>query len=67
VISLREKSKSLPLVKDGLVRGTARPTFSYLEVDRDEVRGRLVAVPRRSEIPLPVDEGLVVEFYQKYL
>jgi small subunit ribosomal protein S4 len=67
VISLKEKSKSLPLVKDGLVRGTARPTLSYLEVDRDEVRGRLVAVPRRSEIPLPVDEGLVVEFYQKYL
>lgn len=67
VISLKEKSKSLPLVKGGLVRGTARPTLSYLEVDRDAVRGRLVAVPRRGEIPLPIDEGLVVEFYQKYL
>ena len=67
VISLKEKSKSLALVKDGLVRSTARPAPSYLEVDRDEVRGRLAAVPRRSEIPLPVDEGLVVEFYQKYL
>jgi small subunit ribosomal protein S4 len=67
VISLKETSKSLPLVKDGLVRGTARPTLLYLEVDRDAVRGRLVAVPRRSEIPLPVDDGLVVEFYQKYL
>jgi ribosomal protein S4 len=54
-------------VKEGLVRGTARPTLSYLEVDSGEVRGRLVAVPRRSEIPLPVDEGLVVEFYQKCL
>jgi len=67
VISLKEKSKSLPLVKDGLVRGTARPALSYLEVDRDAVRGRLVAIPRRSEIPLPVDDGLVVEFYQKLL
>jgi len=67
VISLKETSKSLPLVKDGLVRGTARPTLLYLEVDRDAVRGRLVAVPRRSEVPVPVDDGLVVEFYQKYL
>jgi small subunit ribosomal protein S4 len=67
IISLKERSKGLPLVKDGLVRSTARPTLPYLEVDRDEVRGKLVAMPRRSEIPLPVDEGLVVEFYQKYL
>ena len=29
--------------------------------------GRLVEVPRRSEIFLPVDEALVVECYQRYL
>jgi small subunit ribosomal protein S4 len=67
IVSIKERSKGLPLVKDGLVRSTARPTLLYLEVDRDEVRGKLVAMPRRSEIPLPVDESLVVEFYQKYL
>ena len=67
IVSLKERSKGLPLVKDGLVRSTARPTLPYLEVDRDEVRGKLVAMPRRSEIPLPVDESLVVELYQKYL
>jgi small subunit ribosomal protein S4 len=36
----------------------------YLERDTDAVRGTLVRIPERSEIPLPVpvDERLIVEF-----
>jgi ribosomal protein S4 len=35
----------------------------YLERDKDAVTGRLVRLPERSEIPLPVqvDERLIVE------
>jgi len=36
----------------------------YLERDKDAVRGRLIKLPERTEIPLPVpiEERLVVEF-----
>jgi ribosomal protein S4 len=38
-----------------------------VKVDKKKLLGSLVAIPRREEIPLPLDEGLVVEYYAKYI
>ena len=37
----------------------------YLELDRDSLTGRLVRAPERDEIPVPVDDRLIVEFYSR--
>lgn len=37
----------------------------YLELDRDDLQGRLVRLPERDEIPVPVDDRLIVEFYSR--
>ncbi len=63
VVALREKSRDIEPVRLGLELGAAVP--AYLEVDREARRGTLLRMPRRDEVPLKVDEGLVVEFYAR--
>ena len=40
-------------------------TLSYIEKDCDKFAGKLIKMPERNEIPIEVNEGLVVEFYSK--
>ena len=67
VVSLKESSKKIPLVQDALVRSQARPELLYIRVDKKKLFGTLTAIPKREEIPLAVDEGLVVEYYAKFI
>jgi small subunit ribosomal protein S4 len=62
VIEAGPKAKNFISVREAL-EVTPEPP-AYLERDKDQVRGRLIKVPERSEIPLPVpvEERLVVEF-----
>ncbi len=66
-ISLREESKKLPIVEEGIARSMTRPMPSYIRVDRENLKGTLVAFPTRDQIPLDISESLVVEHYTKYL
>jgi small subunit ribosomal protein S4 len=38
---------------------------AYLELDRGQMTGRLVKVPDRDEIPVPIEDRLIVEFYSR--
>jgi small subunit ribosomal protein S4 len=67
VISVKESSKKMPPVQDALVRSQARPELAYVKVDKSKLLGSLIEIPKREEIPLPLDEGLVVEYYAKYI
>ncbi|MDX2161725.1 MAG: 30S ribosomal protein S4 [bacterium] len=40
-------------------------TLSYLTVDRTAVRATLTRLPSRDEVPVPVTESLIVEFYTR--
>jgi small subunit ribosomal protein S4 len=64
-ISIRENSKKLTvleLAKEFASHGT-QPT--WLEVDRDNYKGRVLNLPKREDIQLPVNEQLIVELYSK--
>jgi small subunit ribosomal protein S4 len=37
----------------------------WLEADIDRLRGKVLRVPRRSEITVPVNEHLIIEFYAR--
>ena len=39
--------------------------LSWLNIDKAALVGTFLNVPERSEIPLPVNEQLVVELYSK--
>ncbi len=38
---------------------------TWLEVDRDNYKGRILNLPKREDIQLPVNEQLIVELYSK--
>ena len=67
VVSLREKSKKMLLVEEGLARSRARPVLPYLEVGRENLKGALTSVPERAQIPLEINEGLIMEHYTRYI
>ncbi|KRN59432.1 30S ribosomal protein S4 [Limosilactobacillus secaliphilus] len=65
VISVREKSKNLDIIKNAVDAVVARP--SYVEFDADKLEGKLVRIPEREDMNADIDESLVVEFYNNLL
>ena len=64
-ISIRENSRKLTvleLAKEFASHGT---TPTWLEVDRDNYKARVLSLPKREDIQLPVNEQLIVELYSK--
>lgn len=63
-IALSEKMKKSRQVAEWQQFG-AIPPPAYLEVNRDEMSGTFVRFPNREEIPIPIDDRLIVEFYSR--
>lgn len=63
-ITLSERFKRSRQLAIWLERGGIVPP-AYLELDRDQMSGRLVRLPERDEIPVPIDDRLIVEFYSR--
>ena len=63
-ITLSEKFKRSRQLAIWSERGGILPP-PYLELDRDQLTGRLVRAPERDEIPVPIDDRLIVEFYSR--
>ncbi len=66
-VSVREKSKKMPLIEEGLAKSMARGPLPYIEVDKDNLKGTLISIPERPQIPLTIDEGIIVEHYARYI
>ncbi len=65
VVEVKEASRNLPIVSDSLAKAEHRGIPSWLEVDVQSVRGKLLEVPARDQIQLPAQEQLIVELYSK--
>ncbi|HAA64700.1 MAG TPA: 30S ribosomal protein S4, partial [Thermoanaerobacter sp.] len=61
--SVREKSRSMELIKNNLE--VSRNVPDWLELNKDAFEGRVVSLPRREHIDLPIQEHLIVELYSK--
>ena len=65
VITLNEKSKSSPKF-EGIGETLAGKTPpAWLELDKNTVSGKVVALPNREDIDSPVTEQLIVELYSR--
>jgi small subunit ribosomal protein S4 len=64
-ISVREASKQLDAVKNSVEFASHQPAPNWVQVDREALKGRLIALPKREDINLPVNEQLIVELYSK--
>ena len=64
-VSVRENSRKLVLLELAKDFTSHQPTANWLEVDRDNYKGRVTAVPKREDMNIPVNEQLIVELYSK--
>ena len=63
VIAVREKSKSLEVIQNAVA--AKRNTYPWLEWDSTLLKGKLVSLPTREDIPENIKEQLIVELYSK--
>jgi small subunit ribosomal protein S4 len=64
-VRVREASKNLPVfeVARGYSGQGAAP--QWLTIDRNELSGKVLSLPKREDVHLPVNEQLIVELYSK--
>jgi small subunit ribosomal protein S4 len=66
VIEIREKSKSNPTILHARDATAHAPSPNWLEVDRENLKGRVVSQPKREDlVQIQLNEQLIVELYSK--
>ena len=65
IIKVKEKSKNLGLIHSALKEVGRGDEYPWLRLNKAALEGELLEVPRRADIPLPVNEQLIVELYSK--
>jgi small subunit ribosomal protein S4 len=64
-ISVREASRKMPILEQAKEFASHQNAPNWLEIDRDNYKGKMLALPKREDIQLPVNEQLIVELYSK--
>jgi small subunit ribosomal protein S4 len=64
-IAIREGSRKLTILEQAKEFASHQTAPNWLEIDRDNYKGRVTALPKREDIQLPVNEQLIVELYSK--
>jgi small subunit ribosomal protein S4 len=64
-VTIRESSRKLPILEQAKDFASHQNAPNWLEIDRDNYKGRVLSLPKREEIQLPVNEQLIVELYSK--
>jgi small subunit ribosomal protein S4 len=64
-IQVRESSRKIPILETSRDFASHQPAPAWLEIDRENYKGRVIALPKREDIQLPVNEQLIVELYSK--
>jgi len=65
VVSVLVTSQKAPAVQHALEEVKGRGVPEWLSFDTDKMNGRIVSLPTREQINLPVQEQLIVELYSK--
>ncbi len=65
VVTICEKSRASEKLKAVVEANSARPVPEWIDVDRNSLSAKIIALPTREQIEAPVDEQLIVEFYSK--
>ncbi len=65
IVSVRENRRSRNLFREIADWGSAQGTVEWLEVDRENMSGKVIRFPTREELDVPITEHLIVEFYSR--
>jgi len=64
-IEVKEKSKKLDVIGASLENREQRGFSEWLEIDKDAKKGKVKALPERKDMPMSVQDTLIIEYYSK--
>ena len=64
-IALRDGAKKMTIVEQATQFAASNPIPAWLEVNFENLSGRVLTLPKRKDVALPVNEQLIVELYSK--
>ncbi|MEA3500560.1 MAG: 30S ribosomal protein S4 [Candidatus Marinimicrobia bacterium] len=65
IISVKDKSKRMELILDSVKNVRSDNTLSWIDLDKAKLVGSILHIPEREELPIEINEQLVVELYSK--
>ena len=65
VIKIRENSKKMTVLESSTEFASHNQAPAWLQVDYKDLSGKIIALPKREDVHLPVNEQLIVELYSK--
>jgi len=65
VVTVRERSRDIPYLKELREQGASKPVPKWLELDTENLTGKVATMPGRDDIDLTIEEHLIVEFYSR--
>lgn len=65
MVSIRPKSRNIPMVVEAVKNTARRERLPFVAMDAQNLSGKLIAEPRLSDLPVPIQANLIVELYSK--
>ena len=65
LVSIRTKSQNIPQIVDAVKANAKRDRLPFVEADEKKLTGKLLSEPQLSDLPIPIQENLIVELYSK--
>lgn len=62
-VEVKEKSKKLQVINDALE--SKMTTVAFVELDKENKKGKYIRLPERNELNTEINEALVVEYYNR--
>ena len=64
-IAIRPEAKKMVIIEQGTQYAAQNPVSVWLEANFENMSGRVLSLPKRKDVNLPINEQLIVELYSK--
>jgi len=64
-VAISPKSHNIPVIVGAIKDNAKRDRLPFVDVDVKKLTGQLSAEPQLSDLPIPIQENLIVELYSK--
>jgi small subunit ribosomal protein S4 len=64
-IAIHESAKKLVIIEQGVQYAATNPVPVWLEANFENMSGRVLTLPKRKDVAMPINEQLIVELYSK--
>lgn len=64
-LTVRERTRQMVSIQRALDLAGSRTVPSWLEMNRENMRARVLSLPKREDVNFPIQEQMIVELYSK--